>query len=277
MGIDLLPFDILAQSLARITIAAGRPVASIYAAGCSTRWKADGSPVTEADLAAERLILGRLDEAFPGVPVVAEESVAAGHRPELGSRFLLVDPLDGTREFIAGRREFTVNVAMIEDGRPIAGAIYAPLLEQVWFGGTLSYTDSATPGLVAPDLTGARRIRVRAQPDTGLVALVSRSHADPATEDYLSRLPVAERRPMGSSLKFCRIAEGLADVYPRLGGIREWDIAAGHAILLAAGGTMTDLDGVPLRYGDPARDFRFPGFLASGGFSLPVSGPAVAA
>lgn len=270
-----MPLDMLARSLAQITIAAGRPVALIYADGCATRWKADGSPVTEADLAAERLILERLTEAFPGVPVVAEESVAAGRRPKLGSRFLLVDPLDGTREFVAHRREFTVNVAMIEDGRPIAGAIYAPLFEQVWFGGTSSYTAAATPGPDA-DMTGARRIEVRAPPDMGLVALVSRSHADPATEAYLSRLPVDERRPMGSSLKFCRIAEGGADVYPRLGGIREWDIAAGHAILLAAGGTMTASDGSPLRYGDPAGDFRFVGFLASGGFGLPAAGPAVA-
>ncbi|WP_246733460.1 3'(2'),5'-bisphosphate nucleotidase CysQ [Methylobacterium sp. BTF04] len=271
-----MPLDTLAQSLVRIAIAAGGPVASVYAHGCATRWKADGSPVTEADLAAERLILERLAAAFPGIPVVAEESVAAGHRSELGLRFLLVDPLDGTREFIAHRNEFTVNVAMIEDGSPIAGAIYAPLLGQAWFGGTSSYTVPAPPGSEAADLTGARRIRVRAPPDTGLVALVSRSHADPATEDYLSRLPLTERRPMGSSLKFCRIAEGLADVYPRLGGIREWDIAAGHAILLAAGGTMTALDGAPLRYGDPGGDFRFPGFLASGGFSLPAFGPAVA-
>jgi len=272
-----MPLDTLALSLAQITIAAGGSVASIYARDCSTRWKADGSPVTEADLAAERLILEKLAYAFPNVPVVAEESVAAGSRPELGPRFLLVDPLDGTREFIAGRKEFTVNVAMIEDGGPIAGAIYAPLLEQVWFGGTSSYTVAAPPGSDAAHLTGARRIGVRAPPNTGLVALVSRSHMDAATEAYLSRLPLAERRPMGSSLKFCHIAEGLADLYPRLGGIREWDIAAGHAILQAAGGIMTAPDGAPLRYGDPATNFRRPGFLASGGFSLPASGPTVAA
>ncbi|MDO9429198.1 MAG: 3'(2'),5'-bisphosphate nucleotidase CysQ [Methylobacterium sp.] len=272
-----MPLDTLARTLVRIAIAAGGPVAAAYAHGCATRWKVDGSPVTDADLAAERLILERLAAAFPGIPVVAEESVAAGHRSELGPRFLLVDPLDGTREFIAQRNEFTVNVAMIEDGSPIAGAIYAPLLGQAWFGGTSSYTVPAPPGSEAADLTGARRIGVRAPPDAGLVALVSRSHADPMTEAYLSRLPLAESRPMGSSLKFCRIAEGMADVYPRLGGIREWDIAAGHAILQAAGGTMTALDGEPLRYGDPDRDFRLHGFLASGGFRLPPSDPSVAA
>ena len=271
-----MPLDTLARSLVHIAITAGGPVASVYSHGCPTRWKADGSPVTEADLAAERLILERLAAAFPGIPVVAEESVAAGHRSELGPRFLLVDPLDGTREFIAQRNEFTVNVAMIEDGRPIAGAIYAPLLGQAWFGGTSSYTVPAPPGAEAADLTGARRIGVRAPPDAGLVALVSRSHADPMTEAYLSRLPLAERRPMGSSLKFCRIAEGVADVYPRLGGIREWDIAAGHAILQAAGGTMTAPDGAPLRYGDQTKDYRLSGFLASGGFNLPASDPAVA-
>ncbi|WP_082552526.1 3'(2'),5'-bisphosphate nucleotidase CysQ [Methylobacterium sp. Leaf456] len=272
-----MPPDTLARSLVRIAIAAGGPVASVYSRGCATRWKVDGSPVTEADLAAERLILERLSAAFPGIPVVAEESVAAGHRSELGPRFLLVDPLDGTREFIAQRNEFTVNVAMIEDGRPIAGAIYAPLLGQAWFGGTSSYTVAAPPGSEVADLTSARRIRVRVPPDTGLVALVSRSHADPATESYLSCLPLAERRPMGSSLKFCRVAEGMVDVYPRLGGIREWDIAAGHAILQAAGGTMTAPDRATLRYGDPTEGFRLPGFLASGGFSLPASDPVVAA
>ena len=120
-----------------------------------------------------------------------------------------------------GRKEFTVNIPMVEDGRAIAGTIYAPLLEQVWFGGTASYTLSASPRQDAGDLTGARRIGVRVPPDTGLVALVSRSHPDPATEAYLSRLPLAERRPIGSSLKFCHIAEGLADIYPRLGSIRE--------------------------------------------------------
>lgn len=266
--------DTLALLLAQIAIAAGGPVASAYASGCSTRWKADGSPVTEADLAAERLILKRLAAAFPEVPVAAEESVADGHRPELGPRFLLVDPLDGTREFIAGRREFTVNVAMVEDGKPTAGAIYAPLLDQVWFGGTSSYTASAAPGRDATNLTDARRIGVRVPPDTGLVALVSRSHPDPATEAYLSRMPLADCRPMGSSLKFCRIAEGLADIYPRLGGIREWDIAAGHAILQAAGGIMTAPNGTPLCYGDPAGDFRLPGFVASGGFSLADRGDA---
>lgn len=258
--------DALALRLAAIAIAAGEPVAAAFRGGCVTRWKPDGSPVTEADLVAERLIIDRIGEAFPGIPVVAGESVGDGHRPRLGRRFILVDPVDGTREFIAGRKEFTVNVAMVEDGTPIAGAIYAPLLEQVWFGGTSGYTLAVPPGPDARDLTAARRIRVRKPPTTGLVALVSRSHQDPATEAYLSRLPLAERCSMGSSLKLCRIAEGAADIYPRLGGIREWDIAAGHAILNAAGGILTAQNGSRLRYGDADRMFRFPGFVASGGF-----------
>ena len=270
-----MALDRLALLLAQITIAAGGPVSSVYARRCSTRWKPDGSPVTEADLAAERLILERLGKAFPWVPVVAEESVADGYRPKLGPRFILVDPLNGTREFIAGRREFTVNIAMVEDGRPVAGAIYAPLLEQGWFGVTASYTLSATPGPDAGDLTSARRIRVRVPPDTGVVALVSRSNPDPATEAYLSRMQLIERRPMGSPLKFCRIAEGQADIYPRLGGIREWDIAAGYAILQAAGGIMTAPNGAPLLYGASAGDFRRPGSVASGGFSLADTGPPV--
>ena len=263
--------DTFAVSLARIVVAAGEPVASIYARGFEARRKADASPVTDADLAAEHVILDRLAAAFPGVPAVAEECVSTGSVPELGDRFFLVDPVDGTREFIARRNQFTVNIALIENGRPLAGAIYAPLLERVWFGGDSSYALAVAPGAEF-DAAEAGRIRVRTPAATGLLALVSRSHHDPDTEAYLARLPVAERRYVGSSLKFCWISEGLADVYPRLGETREWDTAAGHAIVAAAGGDVTTPDGGPLCYGDANGGFRRLGFVAVGGFRIARGG-----
>jgi 3'(2'),5'-bisphosphate nucleotidase len=262
------PDDSVAVRLAEITVAAGEPVAAIYARGFGVKVKSDTSPVTDADFAAEHLILERLAQIFPGIPTVAEERVAARGIPTIGSRFLLVDPLDGTREFIAGRAEVTVNVALVEDGRPVAGAIYAPLLQQLWFGATTSHTLSIPPGADVGGLSGARRIKVRAPPAEGLVALVSRSHGDPETDAYLAGLPIAKRQPLGSSLKFCRIAEGLADIYPRLGETREWDTAAGHAILVAAGGEVTAPDGGPLRYGDVTGGFRRRGFVAVGGLRI---------
>jgi 3'(2'), 5'-bisphosphate nucleotidase len=267
-----MPDDALALSLARIAVAAGEPVAEIYARGCTARRKGDASPVTDADLAAERVILDRLAAAFPDIPVIAEERVSAGRVPPVGRRFFLVDPLDGTREFIAGRTEFTVNIALIDDGRPVAGAIYAPLLQRLWFAEGSASTFTVAPGGHISDLIGPRRISVRMPPSGGLVALVSRSHADAETEAWLARWPVAERRTMGSSLKFCWIAEGLADVYPRLGQTREWDAAAGHAILAAAGGEVTAPDGRQLRYGDAGSGFRRSGFVAVGGLRIGEGG-----
>ena len=224
------------------------------------------SPVTEEDLAAEKLIVELLDTQLPGIPVVAEELVAAARAPAIGDRFILVDPLDGTREFMAHRSEFTVNLALIENSRPVAGAIYAPLLEQLWFADTESHTARIAPASPLTTAAETRRITVRPPPSAGLVALVSRSHPDPATKTYLNALPVVERRPLGSSLKFCLIAQGDADLYPRPGQTCEWDTAAGHAILAAAGGSVVAPDGRPLRYGNSAASFRQQGFVACGGF-----------
>jgi 3'(2'),5'-bisphosphate nucleotidase len=260
--------EALCLCLARIAVAAGEPVAEIYASGCIARYKGDASPVTDADLAAERVILDRLAAAFPGIPVIAEECVGMGRVPPIGRCFFLVDPLDGTREFIAARTEFTVNIALIEDGRPVAGAIYAPLQRRLWFADDCAFTLPVAPGADIADVSARQRIRVRSPPPTGLVALVSRSHDDRETETWLERWPVTERRPMGSSLKFCHIAEGLADVYPRLGQTREWDTAAGHAILSAAGGDVTAPDGRSLHYGDAKSGFRRFGFVALGGLRL---------
>ncbi|WP_311276049.1 3'(2'),5'-bisphosphate nucleotidase CysQ [Methylobacterium sp. WCS2018Hpa-22] len=256
--------DDLARDLARIAVTAGSPVAVIFAAGCAPTWKGDGSPVTDADLAAEGVIYDRLSDGFPGMPIVSEERIAAGDAPMIGPRFALVDPLDGTREFIAGRNEFTVNVAIVEQGRPVAGAIYAPMLQRLWYGGAAAYTCPVAPGADLPEVDAMRRINVRSASPGHLVALISRSHIDPRTEAYLQGLTVAERRPMGSSLKFCVIAEGQADLYPRFGVTCEWDTAAGCAILTAAGGSIVDPEGRPLRYGDAHGGFRHAGFVALG-------------
>ena len=205
-----------AVRFAEIAVAAGRVIMDVRREGFATCWKADASPVTKADQAAEALVVERLEEACPGIPVVAEELVASGRVPQTRRRFILVDPLDGTREFIAGRDEFTVNVALIEDEAPVCGAVYAPALGRLWFAGREAYTLDAGPEAQV-DLAAARRIQVRAVPGSGPEALVSRSHLDPETEAYLNSLHVAGRRPLGSSLKFCLIAEGEADLYPRCG------------------------------------------------------------
>jgi 3'(2'),5'-bisphosphate nucleotidase len=260
--------------LAQIAVDAGELILEIARKGCAPSLKADSSPVTESDRAAEALIVARLSSLLPGTPVVAEERTAEGCRPETGQRFILVDPLDGTREFIAGRCEFTVNLALVQSGRPVVGAIYAPALGRLWLSGREAFAADVRPGTaVQPDQL--RRISVRRPDASGLVALVSRSHLDPDTESYLRRLPVRETRPMGSSLKFCLIAEGEADLYPRLGPTNEWDIAAGHAILAAAGGEVTSPDGTPLVYGNAAENFHLNGFIACGWQHPSVEGSAV--
>jgi 3'(2'),5'-bisphosphate nucleotidase len=256
-----------AVRFAEIAVAAGRVIMDVRREGFATCWKADASPVTKADQAAEAVVLERLEEACPGIPVVAEERVAAGRVPQTGRRFILVDPLDGTREFVAGRDEFTVNVALIEDKAPVCSAVYAPALGRLWFAGREAFALDAAPEAHV-DLAAARRIQVRAMPGDGPEALVSRSHLDARTEAYLDRLHVAGRRRLGSSLKFCLIAEGQADLYPRCGPTSEWDIAAGHAILAAAGGAVVLPDGRALRYGNRTGGFRLDGFVACGGIRI---------
>ncbi|MGO4570831.1 3'(2'),5'-bisphosphate nucleotidase CysQ [Microvirga sp. 2TAF3] len=259
-----MSFDVTALLLAQIAVAAGEPIMEIYRRGFSTAWKADASPVTEADLASERLIMQRLAALFPGIPVIAEECMATGPAPVIGPQFILVDPLDGTLEFMTHGSEFTVNLALVLNGRTVAGAIYAPLQERLWFSDKESHTVKVAPGASLAAIAKARRITARIPPPSGLVALISRSHLDPATENYLSRLPITECRAMGSSLKFCLIAQGEADIYPRLNPTCEWDTAAGHAILAAAGGHVIAPDGQPLRYGNRAGGFRQQGFIACG-------------
>jgi 3'(2'), 5'-bisphosphate nucleotidase len=255
--------DAVAALLAEFAIAAGPAVMEVYAGAASVSAKADGSPVTLADERAEAIICHRLAQGLPGIPVVAEEMTAAGRRISIGRRFVLVDPLDGTKEFITRNGEFTINVALIEAGRPIAGAVYAPVLERLWFGGDHAFVCDLPVGAALPPPPAWRPIRARAAPES-LVVLASRSHADEATEAFLARLPVADRRAAGSSLKFCLVAEGLADVYPRFGPTMEWDTAAGDAVLRAAGGVVLDSSGAPLAYGKIGADLRNGSFVAWG-------------
>ncbi len=236
---------------------AGQATLAHYGSTAATT-KADGSPVTAADQAAEDIILPRLRALTPDIPVVSEEEAAKGLSPTVaGARFWLVDPLDGTKEFLSGNGEFTVNIALIEDGAPVLGVVVVPALGQTYAGaglGTATLTDAA----------GTRPIAVRAVPAAGLTVVGSRSHGDaPAMEAFLAGRRVAAFRAAGSSLKLCLIAAGEADLYPRLGTTMEWDIAAGHAVLAAAGGGVTGIAGEPFRYGKA--DYRNRHFVAFGG------------
>jgi 3'(2'), 5'-bisphosphate nucleotidase len=252
-------------ALARIAYDAGAIILRHYAQEIVAHKKEDHSPVTDADVEAEKFILSRLRHLVPDIPIVAEESVAAGHTPKTKSHFFLVDPLDGTKEFISRNGEFTVNIAEIIDGKPVRGVVHAPAKERLFFGETLSgaFEISAKPG-GAPDFAEARPIHVRPAPKNGLVAVASRTHRDKKTDEYLAHYPVREFITAGSSLKFCLVATGEADIYPRHGTTMEWDTAAGHAVLAAAGGTMTKLDGSPFHYGKVAEKYENPHFVARG-------------
>ncbi|WP_119293189.1 3'(2'),5'-bisphosphate nucleotidase CysQ [Azohydromonas sediminis] len=250
----------LLDAVVQITRDAGRVILEVYATDFAVRGKDDASPVTEADERAEKLIVPALAALTPGVPVVAEEEVAAGRVPAIGERFWLVDPLDGTKEFIGRNGEFTVNVALVERGEPVLGVVLAPALG---VRGRL-FAGAAGVGAWVDDDAGRRPIRCRAVPPEGLTVVASRSHGDAAALDtFLAGKKVASLASAGSSLKLCLIAAGEADLYPRLGRTMEWDIAAGHAVLRAAGGEVTRLDdGQPLRYGKPG--FDNPHFVAAG-------------
>lgn len=254
--------DAAAEIFAALALSAGAAVMRIYERGVEARFKPDQTPVCDADEAAEAIILEGLARAMPGVPVVAEESVAKGAVPETGEMFVLVDPLDGTREFLSRNGEFTVNIALVSQGAPVAGAVYAPALGRLWTGGRQARAADVAPGAPPPPPAARAPIHVRKAPAAGLVALASRSHRDAETDAFLARLPVASCVSAGSSLKFCRIAEGLADVYPRFGPTMEWDIAAGDAVLRAAGGRVEDPSGAPFVYGRPP--FRNGAFVAWG-------------
>ncbi len=245
----------LLEALLPIARAAGAVIMDIYASDFEVHAKKDASPVTQADEAAEQVICAALHALTPDIPVVAEEAFSAGLRWELGRRFWLVDPLDGTREFVNRNGEFTVNIALIEDCVPVLGVVYAPAIGKLYAGavGVGSFVEDGT----------RRPIACRNEPAAGLTVVSSRSHGDEQALDVLLQgRQIASRMHAGSSLKFCTVAEANADLYPRLGRTMEWDTAAGHAVLSAAGGRVTDLAGRELRYGKAV--FENPHFLASG-------------
>lgn len=258
----------LLDGLVGAVVAAARLQMRLRGAGLALRAKADASPVTEADERSEAILLAALGRILPGVPVIAEEEVAAGRVPAIGRDFVLVDPLDGTREYIAGGRDFTVNVALVVDGVPRLGVVMAPAAGDLYL--TLGDTKAARAHVAdgaqverLSDLT-LEPIASREPPPGTLVAVASRSHRTPAEDRACAVLGATEIVAVGSSLKFCRLAEGRADLYPRLSSISQWDIAAGHAVLAAAGGVVMGLDGQPIRYGDVGSRFVAPSFLAWG-------------
>jgi 3'(2'), 5'-bisphosphate nucleotidase len=257
--------SLLLDAMILASLEAGRAAHQIYHGGFEVHAKADDSPVTAADHVAEEIILRHLARLAPNVPVVAEEQAAGGTIPSVAAEFFLVDPLDGTKEFIQRRGDFTVNIALIRAGAPALGVVYAPATGQL-FAADVGAARAVRAGLDAanPVATALHPIHVREVPAAGMTAVASRSHRTPETDAYLARYPIADLVAVGSSLKFCLVAAGEADLYPRLGPTMEWDTAAGHAVLSAAGGQVVDPDGQPLRYGKP--QFRNPWFVASGGF-----------
>jgi 3'(2'), 5'-bisphosphate nucleotidase len=257
----------LAFAFGAIASEAGQAIMAIYSPALKVASKANGSPVSEADTAAELLILDALKRLLPEVPVVAEESYDVGAHTAAPARFLLVDPLDGTREFITGSNEFTVNIALVEQGKPVVGCVYAPALQQIYLGGTEAFRATLEAGAPLPAPEAMQKLATAAYPPGGLRAMASRSHLDAESEAYLQRLKIGAFRAAGSSLKFCLIAQGDGDIYPRLAPTMEWDTAAGHAVLTAAGGCVIGRDGSPFRYGKAG--FRNDGFVAWGRQPLP--------
>lgn len=255
---------VTADALASIALAAGQEIMRVYRTDFSVSHKDDHSVLTEADGLAEAIILKGLAEAEPGLQVIAEEAVAGGHMPEHGARFALVDPLDGTKEFVAKNGEFTVNIAIIEHGRPVMGVVYVPAQHRLFVadGPGKAWQAKAAPDGPVP----AKRapLKVRPAPAAGLTALASKSHRSPDTDEWLSRYPIAEIKGAGSALKFCLIAAGEADVYPRLGRTMEWDTAAGQAVVEAAGGRVLTMTGEPLLYGKRDRGYDNPHFIVFG-------------
>ena len=248
----------LVEQVGEIARRAGRTIMEVYETDFDVDIKGDASPVTKADRDAEELIIRAIREGITAdFPLVGEESVAAGHIPDIkGTPFWLIDPLDGTKEFVSRNGEFTVNIALIEDGAPVLGVVHLPVTDDTYIASKAGcFAQYGGDG-------GAIQISCRQAPTEGLIAIASKSHNTPETEAYLGKLPVGSRTSAGSSLKFCRVAEGRADVYPRFGPTMEWDTAAGHAVLLFAGGQVTTPENTPFTYDKP--EFRNPSFIAAG-------------
>lgn len=261
-----LPDDIM-NTLIKLSLAAGDEIMDVFASDFSVSEKDDKSPVTEADQRAEDVIIAGLLATTPDIPIVAEEMASAGQAPKnAGAEFWLVDPLDGTREFINRRTDFTVNIALIRDGAPVIGVVYAPALDKLYTG------DGPNSAQMQDKQDGTwnplHPISVRKADTDALIVVASRSHRSPETDTHLEQLNVASVTSAGSSLKFCLLAAGEADYYPRLGRTMEWDTGAGDAVLRAAGGIVEVLGGGPLQYGKPG--FENPHFVAR---SLSVEQP----
>ena len=255
--IDMLPL------LEELALEAGVAIMKIYAEDFVAEYKDDQSPVTEADTAAENIIIAGLKMISPDIPIIAEEAFAAGHSPDIsGGKFWLVDPLDGTQEFVLKNGEFTVNIALIEDGQAISGVVYAPALGKIYAGVVGEGAHSRGED------SAFRDIHIRPAPDEGITVVASRRHGNlKEIEKLLEGRSVIKTRNAGSSLKFCIVAEGGADIYPRFGRTMEWDTAAGQAVLEAAGGRVTTLDGAPFRYAKEG--YENPNFIAWGGLDNP--------
>ncbi|HEV2602737.1 MAG TPA: 3'(2'),5'-bisphosphate nucleotidase CysQ [Microvirga sp.] len=254
--------DAISEDLAQIALKAGRLLQMLQAAAGNHRIKSDGSPTTQADLAAEHLIIEALGEMWPGIPVIAEETSNAEQPDKF---FFLVDPLDGTRDYISGTGEYSVNIALVQGDRPIASVVSAPALGRIWIAG-----QTAREGNI-PDQGGSiawKSVRVRPAPGDDLIALMSRRHGDTATEACLATLSIGTRRMASSSVKFCLIASGEADVYVRCGPTMEWDTAAGDHILSSAGGCVIGVGGTVLTYGHEDRGYRNGAFAALGDSAL---------
>lgn len=260
---------ITGEQLARIALDAGKLVMDIYSTDFDVERKDDASPVTEADAKAEILILDGLKAAEPGLKVIAEESVSAGKIPEHGHRFALVDPLDGTREFINRNGQFTVNIGIIEHGKPVMGVVYAPALNRLFVadGPDSAWQADVKPGAPVPSEDARRPLHIRKCPDAGVTAIASKSHLSPETDAFLKKFNVDEIISAGSSLKFCLLGAGEADLYPRMGRTMEWDTAAGQAVAEAAGAVVLTEDGAPLRYGKRERGYDNPHFIVYGDVS----------
>ena len=254
----------LLDELAEAAREAGEAIRTISARGFDIESKADSSPVTQADRAAELIILGALARSAPGVPVIAEEEVAAGRIPAHDDTYFLVDPLDGTKEFVRGGSDYTVNIGLIERGAPKLGVVFAPATGRL-HGGSVGF------GAWVDEGRGRRVIQTRPR-GARMTAVASKSHLNQATIDYLNdAIGMCDYVAIGSSLKFCIVAEAEADIYPRASPTSEWDTAAGHAVLLAAGGIVDGPDGSPLSYGKPA--FLNRAFVATSGWKPPRLDP----
>lgn len=255
--------DSIARLFGQIASDAGVKVMEVYESDFETRTKADYSPVSDADERAEEIILARLEQALPGVPVLAEERASRdGVGDRIWDAFILVDPVDGTKEFIQRRGDFTVNIALVCGGHPVAGAVFAPARREMYIGGaSAELIEDFAPGAT---LSAGRKLVTRAYPPEGLTAITSASHLDDRTKAFLAERRIAGQTAIGSSLKFCWVAAGKADVYPRWGPTMEWDTAAGHAVLTGAGGHVIRPDGSPFDYGKAPEGFRNGPFIAWG-------------